>query len=412
MVVTETFRRLRECAHNFGIKREETAGVAVSGGSDSLAMLCLLHEKGWSLEAATVDHGLRPEAAAEAAFVSEFCAARGIPHETLKVDLSGMTGNLQDNARRARYSALKKWAGQRGIAHVALGHTADDQAETFLMRVARGSGLDGLSGMSSRSEDGDVTWLRPLLTARRSELQDYLRDQDIAWIDDPSNVDERFERVRMRKALQVLEPLGVTPEKIWQVTFNLREVRMELDHRARTTFLEFCEETNGDLVFAQDALKASVLGHETRRRMINSALLWVSGADYPPRQESTLSLSIAISKGETHTLHGCIVTSGDEVRFTREFNAVKDLRGPTDALWDGRWALGGPHAPDLEVRALGEAVKDTPWRETGMPRQSLLASPAVWRGEELVAAPVAGLSNGWTTEATGRGNFTDFLISR
>lgn len=410
--MTETFRRLRECAHDFGIKRDETAGVAVSGGSDSLAMLCLLHEKGWSLEAATVDHGLRSEAAAEAAFVAAFCAARGIRHDTLKVDLSGMTGNLQDNARRARYAALKTWAATRGIKHVALGHTLDDQAETFLMRVARGAGLDGLSGMRSHAADGDITWLRPFLTVRRSELRGYLRDRGVAWIDDPSNEDERFERVRMRKALHILEPLGVTPEQIWDVAFNLRQVRMELDFRAREAFLTSCEETNGDLVFPSGSLKASELGHETRRRMINSALLWVSGADYPPRRESALSLSIAIGEGETHTLHGCIVTSGEEVRFTREFNAVKDLRGPTDALWDGRWALDGPHAPDLEVRALGVAVKGTPWRETGMPRQSLLASPAVWRGDALVAAPVAGFSNGWTAEATGRGKFTDFLISR
>ena len=74
--------------------------------------------------------------------------------------------------------------------------------------------------------------------------------------------------------------------------------------------------------------------------------------------------------------------------------------------------MSGPHAPDLEIRALGEAVKDTPWREIDMPRASLTASPAVWRGETLVAAPVAGISNGWTAEATGRSNFAEFLISR
>ena len=91
---------------------------------------------------------------------------------------------------------------------------------------------------------------------------------------------------------------------------------------------------------------------------------------------------------------------------------MRDLATPTDALWDGRWLLDGPHDPGLEIRALGEAVKDTPWRDTGMPRQSLLATPAVWQGETLIAAPVAGLANGWTAKATGRGKFTDFLISR
>ena len=91
---------------------------------------------------------------------------------------------------------------------------------------------------------------------------------------------------------------------------------------------------------------------------------------------------------------------------------MKDLSGPTDRPWDGRWVLEGPHGPDLEIRALGAAVKDTPWRETGLPRASLMASPAVWRDGALVAAPVAGLENGWRASATARGTFAEFLLSR
>ena len=100
------------------------------------------------------------------------------------------------------------------------------------------------------------------------------------------------------------------------------------------------------------------------------------------------------------------------VRITREFKAVERLTGRTDTPWDTRWHLDGPHADDLEIRPLGEAVKDTPWRETGLPRTSLMASPAVWRGNELISAPVAGLSGGWIAEATGRGKFAEFLLSR
>ncbi len=408
----ETFRRLREVAHNFGIKRDETAGVAVSGGSDSLAMLLLLHEKGWSLEAATVDHGLRPEAVEEAAYVAEVCAGLGVPHATLTVDVSRVTGNLQDQARRARYAALRGWAVERGLGHVALGHTMDDQAETFLMRLARGAGIDGLSGMQSHRIDGKLTWLRPFLSTRREELQDYLRMREVKWVEDPSNADEGFDRIKARKALAALEPLGLGPEEIWRSAFHLRDVRRELDFRARESFLATGREEAGDIVLNVDATKASVLGHETQRRMLNFALMWVSGAPYPPRRDAALRLASAVSKGGTHTLSGCIMTSGEEIRFTREHNAVKDLVCSTDQLWDGRWRLDGPHDPSLEIRALGEAVKDTPWRETGLPRQSLLASPAVWQGETLIAAPVAGLPNGWTAEATGRGKFTDFLISR
>ncbi|MCG6885195.1 MAG: tRNA lysidine(34) synthetase TilS [Silicimonas sp.] len=399
-------------ARELGIERGTRLGVAVSGGSDSLAMLVLLHEAGWALEAATVDHGLRPEAAAEAAFVARTCAERNIPHATLRVDLTGAAGNLQDNARRARYGALRDWARERCLRYVALGHTMDDDAETFLMRVARGSGLDGLSGMSGRVSDGDLTWLRPFLSCRREELRKVLRAWGTTWVEDPSNEDEGFERVRMRKALQVLEPLGITPDKIRAVTENLSRVRADLDMAAKAAFEAAGEEQNGDVVLHFPEFRVSAGGNEVIRRSFAAALRWVSGADYAPRSEALMDMIEALRTGETRTLHGCIVTSGREVRIAREYNAVRDLEVPTRVAWDGRWVLDGPHADDLAIRALGEAVKDTPWRETGMPRHSLIASPAIWRGEALVAAPLAGLANGWTAKATGRGKFTDFLISR
>ncbi len=410
--MTDDFARLWEVANNFGISRDETAGVAVSGGSDSLAILLLLHEKGWSLDVATVDHGLRPEAADEAAFVAGICAGLGIPHTTLSVDLSDVTGNRQDQARRARYAALRDWARKRGISHIALGHTLDDEAETFLMRVSRGSGLDGLCGMNGYRQDGNVTWMRPFLASRRAELRAFLEHRGQNWIDDPSNNDERFERVRMRKALKILEPLGLTSEKISDVCYNLALVRSDLDLRARDAFVAAGDAENGDIILRFPGFREAAGGSEVLRRTFVAALRWVSGEDYPPRSDALGDLVAALRKGETRTLHGCLVTAAREVRFSREYNAVKDEATPTDRLWDGRWHLDGPHAQGLEVRALGDAVKDTPWRATGMPRQSLLSSPAIWQGETLIAAPVAGLSNGWTAEATGRGKFTEFLISR
>lgn len=410
--MSDDLRQLHEVAANLGIPKDQTVGVAVSGGSDSLAVLHLLHAQGWSLEAATVDHGLRPEAAEEAAFVAGVCAGLGVPHATLSVDLSDMTGNLQDQARRARYAALRAWAAERDVRSIVLGHTMDDQAETFLMRLARGSGIDGLSGMRSAVGDGQVTWERPFLCVRRAALQDYLRSHEIVWLEDPSNDNVRFDRVKMRNALQVIEPLGVTPERISDVIRNLSHVRLDLDARARDAFETHGAEEQGDVIFRFPGFREATGGLEVLRRSFAAALRWVSGADYPPRSDALVDLIGALRRGETRTLHGCVITSGREARIMREYNAVKDLSCPTDQLWDGRWTLVGPHDPTLEIRALGEAVKDTPWRDTGLPRQSLLASPAVWRGEALIAAPVAGLPNGWTAEATGRGKFTDFLISR
>ncbi|NND20218.1 MAG: tRNA lysidine(34) synthetase TilS [Silicimonas sp.] len=400
-------------AERLDAPREALVGVAVSGGSDSVAALHLLADAGWNLHVVTVDHRLRDGSAAEAGFVGRIADDLGLPHSVLTWDHDGVQGNLQDQARRARYGLIRDWAASQGIRHVVLGHTMDDQAETVLMRIARGAGLDGLCGMASQREDAGVTWLRPFLTARREDLRAYLAARSAEWIDDPSNEDTRFDRVKARQAMAALAPLGIDAERLSAMSARLQDVRSDLDLRAREAFLAAGEEDRGDLVLHFPDFRKAAGGPEVLRRTFVAALRWVSGAEYPPRAEALSDLIGALRSGETRTLSGCVVTAERSVRFSREFNAVKDLHGATDLPWDGRWVLEGPHAPDLDVRALGDAVKDCAgWRETGMPRTSLLASPAVWRGDALIAAPVAGLTNGWRASATRRGSFTEFLLSR
>ena len=403
--------------------RPARLGVAVSGGGDSMACLDLMlwhgRELGFPVEAVTVDHGLRAEAKDEIALVAAFCAERGVPHSVLHWDWDG-TGNLQAEARAARYRLISDWARERGIDCVALGHTQDDVAETFLMRLARASGIDGLSAMERRFERNGVTWIRPILGAGRKDWRRYLKRHGISWADDPSNDDEGFDRVKARKALKKLAPLGIDARTLTSVANNLYIARSALDAVVRDIARGYVEEDRGDLILPSDLPEDDrMIPHEIMYRLRRAAILWVSGGEYAPRSDAMNELDIAINRGKVHTLAGCVFSVegrqrliGMRWRITREFNAVRDIRTPTDALWDGRWRLDGPHAPELEIRALGEAVKDTPWRETGMPRASLLASPAVWRGHALVAAPVAGLANGWTASATGRGNFAEFLLSR
>ncbi|WP_328598398.1 tRNA lysidine(34) synthetase TilS [Pontixanthobacter gangjinensis] len=181
-------------------------GVAVSGGADSLALLLLAREAlPGMVEAATIDHGLRPESAKEAQHVVEICDRLEIPHVTLKVTVE--SGNLQANAREARYAALANWHDRRSLGALATAHHADDQAETLLMRLNRGSGLSGLAGIRAKSwirpkeTGGEYRLLRPLLGWRKSELIEVTRRANIGWISDPSNEDDNFDRVRVRKAL-------------------------------------------------------------------------------------------------------------------------------------------------------------------------------------------------------------------
>jgi tRNA(Ile)-lysidine synthase len=183
-------------------------GVAISGGPDSLALLLLAQSVfGDRVEAATVDHGLRTASQSEAAHVADICARHGIRHETLV--LRGLRrGNLSAAAREARYAALTVWLETRKLDWLMTGHHADDQLETFVMRLNRSSGVGGLSGVRRRS--GRL--LRPLLGWRRFELQAVVDTSGERAIDDPTNRDDRFDRARLRKVLadaEWIDPIAV-----------------------------------------------------------------------------------------------------------------------------------------------------------------------------------------------------------
>ncbi|MFC3098471.1 tRNA lysidine(34) synthetase TilS [Alteraurantiacibacter palmitatis] len=186
-------------------------GLAVSGGPDSLAMLLLAHAAiPGRFAVATVDHGLRPEATEEGALVAQVCAVLGIACDILSVDVA--PGNVQAEARRARYAALEDWAVRQGLAAVATAHHADDQAETLLMRLNRGSGLAGLAGVRSTGAIGNLRVIRPLLDWRRAELAAICRLAAITPAQDPSNSNADYDRVRIRQELaraDWLDPLAL-----------------------------------------------------------------------------------------------------------------------------------------------------------------------------------------------------------
>jgi tRNA(Ile)-lysidine synthase len=177
-------------------------GIAVSGGPDSTALLLLAAAAlPGRVAAATVDHGLRAESADEAVFVNDLCGMLGVEHAVLPVKVD--PGNVQAQARNARYAALVTWAQGNEIAALATAHHADDQAETLLLRLNRASGVAGLAGVRprGRAPDSDLLLLRPVLAWRRDELAQLVDASGVRAVADPSNSDDRFDRVRMRKAL-------------------------------------------------------------------------------------------------------------------------------------------------------------------------------------------------------------------
>jgi tRNA(Ile)-lysidine synthase len=309
---------------------------------------------------------------------------------------------------------IAEWARARTIRVVALGHTQDDQAETVLMRLARGAGVDGLSAMAPRRLHDGITWIRPMLEVRRSVLQAFLRRRNVDWVEDPSNEDQKFERVRVRKALSQLAPIGIDVPQLSELATRMSSVRDALDWQAFLDARRIVRIKAGSVVLDWDDLR--VLPEEISRRIVVQAIRWVSRSEYGPRHASLQNLITGLKMGKSATLEGCHAQKvGTSVWIFREYNAVRDAESAPSGIWDRRWRVIGPVDRDiLHVRALGEAgIAQCPdWRSTGCPRGVLLGTPAIWSGETVVAAPAANKPGAWRAELVdGEDAFFAALLS-
>ncbi|MCG6112099.1 MAG: tRNA lysidine(34) synthetase TilS [Paracoccus sp.] len=360
-------------------------GLAVSGGGDSVALMQVAAEwaQGRRVMVATVDHGLREGSDAEAEDVARAARALGLPHAILLWRRDTQAGNLMAQARDARLRLLSGWARRNDLPAVALGHTADDLAETLLMRLARGSGVDGLSAMADWRDAFDMRWLRPMLGAGRAELRDWLRARDVGWIDDPTNDNADYDRVRARQAIAAL---GLDVSGLARSAAHIAEARDALAEYAALVSKE-TEFDRGSLILPRRPLRDAP--PEIRRRILVAACRWVTGADYPPRRATLIhALEAVLAQGRV-TLDGAMISpTGSGLRVTRE--AAAALRAPAvaDGPWDRRWRVAGLE-PGQRLAALGvDALSRLPWRDSGLLRDEAAASPAIWQDGALIAAPL------------------------
>ncbi|MBA3678295.1 MAG: tRNA lysidine(34) synthetase TilS [Sphingosinicella sp.] len=287
-------------------------GIAVSGGPDSLALLllaCAAFPAG--VEAATVDHGLRAESAGEADLVAVICDRIGCPHSILPVRVEPGGEGIQGEARRARYAALEDWADRCGIGLVATAHHADDQAETILMRLQRGSGLSGLAGIRSARPLGSALLIRPLLDWTRDELSEIVRAARVEAADDPSNRDVRFDRVAMRNFLA--ENPQFDPRRLARSASSLAEANEALDWAAGQLFDDRVRRDGEALI-----LDPAALPPELARRLLLRLLAETVPQSTSPRGEEVQRLARKLQSGATLTLAGVKCIGGTFWRFETE----------------------------------------------------------------------------------------------
>ncbi len=297
------------------ISPDERIGVAVSGGPDSLALLLLASAaRPNRVEAATIDHRLRAESRSEAETVARLCDRLGVPHSIQVVGWHETpTTGIQERARHERYRLLGFWAEERGIKSVATGHHADDQAETLLMRLARGSGVKGLAGMRPKSiaPVTHVRVVRPLLGWRRAELEQVCAAAGVTPAADPSNHDPKYERVRVRQAMS--EAGWLDPGAVARSAANLADADAALDWAAKLEWTRAVDDRRDAIRYSPNDVPAEIL-----RRIVTRAIRKLAsegGAELRgPELDRLLS---SLRNEETVTLRGVLCRGGPEWRFTK-----------------------------------------------------------------------------------------------
>ena len=289
-------------------------GIAASGGRDSLGLLLLaVAARPGQVEAATVDHRLRTESAEEAASVGVLCERLGVPHMILDAHWADKPATgIQERARRERYRLLGFWVEERGLNALATGHHADDQAETLLMRLARGAGVRGLAGMrpSSRAPGSDVRLIRPLLSWRRTELQQLCRDAGITAIADPSNEDEQYERVRVRRNLS--ENSWLDASSIAKSARHLADAQTALEWAARREWSQAVKERSGLIAYRPSGAPAEIVRRIVSRAVGNLA----TEGELDLRGSELDRLLHTLRDGRTSTLRGVRCEGGRDWRFS------------------------------------------------------------------------------------------------
>ena len=292
--------------------------VAVSGGGDSIALMHLL--AGWAKKSrlppphvVTVDHGLRADSTADTRKVLRWAKAAGLKATALRWSGPHPSSDIEGAARAARYRLMGEWAREKGIAALYVGHTLDDQAETFLLRLMRGSGLDGLSAMRAVApypiaEFRELRVVRPLLALERADVRSHLNARGHQWLEDAMNAEERFARVRVRKAWPALEGAGLSKQRLAAAAMHLARAREALESVTDAVIVRACRRWKDGVQLDRDALVSAP--REIGLRALAQLLMIVSGQPYRPRFERLERLFDRLGAegiGGGVTLHGCRV---------------------------------------------------------------------------------------------------------
>ena len=380
--------------------------VACSGGPDSMALAFCAHRwakaNGGSVVALIVDHLLRSESSEEAEQVKQRLAALGIQTEILRWEHETVTSRVHILARAARYDLLTSTCRTKNIDALLIAHQREDQAETILMRLAKGSGFDGLAGIDPVSTRDGVVLVRPLLAFSKEQLIATCETAGISFVTDPSNASAKYARGRLRKVLPLLASEGLTIDRLIDLGERAREAKDAID-QVTDAFLHAHAhlDQSGVLHFKREAFAA--LPNAIAGRAVGRALNYLHPELYAPERALFAPILAELRAKEampTRSFHGCLLSKTEtEIKMIREWAAIKECQtiqpGQT-LVWDNRWrvTLAAQALAAYEVRALG--VQPYHLLDTLAPRlrhdvpqgRARAALPALWQGDKPALIPV------------------------
>ena len=378
--------------------------LACSGGPDSMALAALLRDwvgdRNGTLTALVVDHGIRSESAQEAKTVAAWLAERNISSKVLRASAISASSDLQAMARAARYALMSAWCEKNACLHLAVAHHLDDQAETLLLRLGRGSGVDGLSAMAPVQESRLLRTIRPLLDIPRARLRATLKQHEFPHVTDPSNDNSVFARVRMRGLAPVLAAEGMTPWRLAATASHLARAREALEVDT-AQLLADCFVLHAEGYGILKTGKFLAAPRELGLRSLSNILVCVGGNEYPPRFERLSRLYDgldSIAKGRGRTLAGCrILGRRQGILVCREPGTIAETvpaRGMV--YWDNRFRMTFAARAKGTVRRLGsdgwaEVVALAPeFRNTKIPAAVRPSLPGIWCDGQLATVPHLG----------------------
>ena len=322
--------------------------IGVSGGSDSLGLLLIVN--GWAqknkcdITAITVDHKLRKESTMEANYVAELCKKIKVKHVILTWNCEKPTSNIELKAREARYKLISKYCNDNSIKYLLTAHHMYDQAETFFIRLFRGSGVDGLASMQDISNLYGLTIIRPFLTIHKQQIKDYLLENNVKWLEDESNYDEKFIRNKIRNFINSFEN---SYEIVNRINFAIDEINKTKE--TINILIEKIEQNNVKFdPFGSCIFNKKLLGEKevVLLKILAKMAMNISGNVYKPRLEKLKRLALVLksSKNIRYTFYGCIFETYSENLFIvyREYNAIGDdveLIYNDYVFWDDRFRI-------------------------------------------------------------------------